>query len=141
MMPPASRGSRGSPPTAPNRIASCFARLARSLGGENVAGDQEVLRAERVFRGENVHLVGGRGAQNGHGLRDHLGADAVASDHGDVKGVTHAGSPVGLSGSSQKSRKLPENTGIRRFRQPTVRPPRSGFVPRSGDVVSLGSAS
>src|SRR5665213_427952 len=30
MMPPASFGSRGSPPTAPSRIASCFARESRS---------------------------------------------------------------------------------------------------------------
>ena len=76
--------------------------------GEDVAGRQEVLRAERVFRGENVHLAGGGGAQNGHGLRDHLGADAVASDHGDVKGVTHAGSPTDCQVAPRKAGNCPK---------------------------------
>ena len=140
MMPPASRGSRGSPPTAPSRIASCVGERRQVVVAQDVAGLQVVRRAERVFRGADLDLTRDGGTQHRHRLGDHLGADAVSGDHGDVKGVTHAGSPVATV------RQLPEKPEIaRKYRHPPVpsayrSAPSRRFVPRSGDVASVGSA-
>ena len=79
------RGSPGTPPTAPSRIASCERDRVEVVIGERVTGLEEARGAQRERRLLEADAAArGDGIQHLLGLGDDLGTDAVTGDDGQL---------------------------------------------------------
>ena len=85
-----SRGSPGTPPTAPSRIASCALDGVEVGVGQRVAGLEEAGGTQREARLVEADAAArGRGIEHLLGFGDDLRTDAVTGDDGELHDAGH----------------------------------------------------